>query len=649
MRFLLFSVLVCIGSSIMAQHPCAEARLKALSSGPVASPALSSLESRYDVKFHHLNIDVERNNRYISGSVRTVVQAIGGTLDSFGFELHPNLIIDSVIQAGIPLPVTRSGNDALAELAIPVTAGGLVDLTIYYHGTPPTVSAAVGAGFSNQQSPSWGNQVTWSLSESFHAYEWWPCKQALQDKIDSSWCFITTDSTNKAGSNGVLTQVVKLGNGKARYEWKSHHPIDYYLISVAVAKYVEYKNYAHPQGYADSILIQNFIYNNPNTLPSVKAELDKMPALVELFSKLYGLYPFADEKYGHCMAPLSGGMEHQTMTTQGFFEFTIDAHELGHQWFGDNATCATWNDIYVNEGWASYSEYLALEYLTDTAQAQQHMRDVHSSVMSQTGGSIWFTDSTNENRIFDSRLSYDKGAAFNHMMRFEINNDSVFYLALQTYQQQYKNGTASAENFRSVIEAVTGIDLTQFYDQWFYGEGYPNFNVRYNYQNGVLYLRSAQSTSKPTVTPLFVTPIEYLIKRAGAPDTTIRVLHDQNTMNYAIPMAGTDVTGIIIDPQNWILNTVGLIIKDATLTSINDAKSELNLYVYPNPAADQIKLYGYDPSMSVSIYDQTGREVAATIQPNGIIDLRNSASGVYHIRVSAPAQGASQTLKFVKL
>src|SRR5690606_34514429 len=128
---------------------------------------------------------------------------------------------------------------------------------------------------------------------------------------------------------------------------------------------------------------------------------------IELFSGLYGMYPFADEKYGHCMAPISGGMEHQTMTTQGFFEKSLTAHELAHQWWGDYVTCGTWANIWINEGFASYSEYLMLQNLFPS-QAAGDMQQRHTNIMSQAGGSVWVADSTDESAIFDSRLVYNK-------------------------------------------------------------------------------------------------------------------------------------------------------------------------------------------------------------------------------------------------
>jgi len=187
-----------------------------------------------------------------------------------------------------------------------------------------------GSRLTTASFPTWGNQVTWTLSEPFSAYEWFACKQSLKDKADSCDVNITLPSNSMAGSNGLLINTVNLGATK-RFEWKHRYPIDYYLISISVAEYVEYNVYANPVGATNPILIHNFIHNNSGTLPNFQTDINETADFMELFSDLYGMYPFADEKYGHCMAPLSGGMEHQTMTTQGFFNAGLTSHELAHQ------------------------------------------------------------------------------------------------------------------------------------------------------------------------------------------------------------------------------------------------------------------------------------------------------------------------------
>jgi aminopeptidase N len=642
-RILPALLVLSLAVTLKAQNPCSAAKINSHAHTAVASTSLTNLENCYDLKFYHLNLNVERNTTYISGNVRCLAKVKSTTLDSFGFELHSNHTVDSVILNGINTPVSRSGNEGRVAFASALLKGATIDATVYYHGTAPTgASAAIGDGYSTGTSGSWGNECTWSLSESYVAHEWFPCKQQLQDKIDSSWVFVTTDSTNKVGSNGLLKNVAVVGN-KKRYEWKNSHPIDYYLISVACAQYVDYSFYAHPANYPDSILIQNYIYNNPSTLPYFKNIIDSTKQLVELESRLYGIYPWANEKYGHCMAPFGGGMEHQTMTSIGYFDFQTVAHELGHQWWGDRTTCRTWHDIFINEGFASYTEHLALEYL-EPGQAFSQMLSVHSNVMSQPGGSVYNPDTTNMNRVFDSRLSYDKGSAVLHSLRFVIGSDSVFYKGLRNYSAQFKDSTASIDDFKNSMAAYSGLNLNQFFTQWVYGEGYPTFNVRWNQTGGQLILKSAQTVSSASITPLFITPIQYTVQRSTG-DTTILVMHNIATETYVMNMPGT-VTGIVVDPNNWILNKVIGPTHDATLTDINSYSNTSAINVYPNPASNKIRVSGCDNADFV-LMDISGKIItSAKVREAESIDLSGLAKGMYIYHISSHDQ---QLLKTGKL
>jgi aminopeptidase N len=645
---------LCIPFSGFAQssHSCSNAKMNHRQRQPVISLVQQVSENKYDVKFEHLSLDVERDSPFIKGNVHTRATVTASVLDSFAFELHPDLTIDSIrINGSLAAPV-RGGSYGAAPVPTPALIGTTVDVVIYYHGTPPSgASAAVGNGFSNGTSGSWGNQASWSLSESFAASEWWPCKQSLQDKIDSSWVFITTDTANKAGSNGLLSNVVQLGNGKKRFEWKNNHTIDYYLISVAVAKYVDYSFYAHPFNSPNPVLIQNYVYDNPATLSNFKPVIDKTKDFLELFAKLNGPYPFADQKYGHCMAPFGGGMEHQTMTSIGYFDFATTAHELMHQWFGDNVTCKTWSDIFVNEGFASYSEYLAFEYL-DSVNAAPHMLNQHNNIMSQPGGSIWFTDSTNTVRIFDSRLSYDKGSAMMHWLRFIVNNDSAYFHSYQNYQKQFKNSTATALDYKLVLETATGMNFTQFYKQWFYGEGYPTFGIRWNQVGTTFYLESTETTSMPSVTPLFITPVQYRLTRSIG-DTLIRLNQVTNKDGYSFQVKGT-VTGVVVDPLNWIVNDVNGNVHDNTLAGVNEQSgNQSDISINPNPAQSKLNLVftGIAPEgmLSLTVFDLSGKKVSAqSFTQAGSTDVSDLAPGIYIVKITDAANTVLKVMKFVK-
>lgn len=616
--------------------------------------AWASHERAYDVKFVHLNLNCERNTKYISGNVVTVATVTLATLDTFSCLLHQNFTIDSIYINGTKRSFVRKDSIVKTKTSSTLTSGQTFTAIVYYKGTAPTGGSAIGSGYSTGTSTSWGNQATWSLSESFVAYHWWPCKQELTDKIDSSWVFITTDSTNKVGSNGLLKNVVTIGN-KKRYEWKSSKMIDYYLISVAVAKYKEYNLYAKPTYLApDSILIQNYIYdgaiNNATWISGQKVQLNKMPQTMELLCKLYGMYPFYKEKYGHCMAPFGGGMEHQTMTSLGFFDFYIDAHELGHQWWGDNVTCRSWGDIWINEGFASYTEHLVAQYL-DPANLIPNLNSAHNNVMSQPGGSVYFTnsDTMNTPRIFSSRLTYDKGGAIIRTMQFEVNNDSVWFPMLRGFQNTFKNSVATAVDFKNYAQTFTGMNFTQFFNQWYYGQGYPTFAVTWNSMPGKAFIKSVQSTSTPTSVPLFITPMEYKVARTGYADTTIRVMHTNTTENYTISLLGT-VTSVTVDPNQWVINKVTGPTKDITLGVDENYVWANDITITPNPSNGIFEISSEkNIEGTIEVYDVSGKLVLSKNASNrNQLDITKESSGVYYLSLKDKSGNLIKTAKLIK-
>jgi len=662
MKNFLIALALISGFNIIAQSHkyCSEGKIKALNNqftnaDKLSAPsAWTSHEKAYDVKFVHLNLNCERNTKYLSGNVKTVATVTLAAMDTFMCLLHQNFIIDSIYVNGAKRTFVRKDSMVKTKTAATITTGQSFTATVYYKGTAPTGGSAIGSGYSTGTSGSWGNQATWSLSESFVAYHWWPCKQQLTDKIDSSWVYITTDSTNMVGSNGMLQNVIVVGN-KKRYEWKSRKPIDYYLISIAVAKYKEYRLYAKPQYLApDSILIQNYIYdgaiNNASWISGQKVELNKMPQTMNLFCNLLGMYPFHKEKYGHCMAPFGGGMEHQTMTSIGFFDFYIDAHELGHQWWGDNVTCKSWGDIWINEGFASYTEHLAAQYL-DPANLIPNLNSAHNNVMSQPGGSIYFTnsDTMNTGRIFSGRLTYDKGGAIIRTLQFEINNDSVWFPLLRGFQNTYKNSTASAIDFKNYAQTFSGKNFTQFFNQWYYGQGYPTFAVTWNSMPGKAFLKSVQSTSTPTSVPLFITTLEYKLARTGYADTIIRVMHSNATENYTVNLLGT-VTSVTVDPNQWVINKVTGPTKDLSLGVDENYVWANDISITPNPSNGIFEIRT-DKNLEgvIEMFDVTGKLVhTQTAQSKTKIDISTKETGVYLLVIKDSNGTAIKSSKIIK-
>ena len=598
---------------------------------------------KYDVKYLKLDLAIEANNRNIAGTSLTRAVAVA-TMDSFICELRDFLIVDSVFINGVKITTFTRGNDhVFVPLSPAISTGQTIEALFYYRGTAGSAGVFAGTIASN------GLVYTASLSESYQGREWFPVKQVLKDKIDSADIWITTSSTNLAGSNGLLQSVIDVPGGKKQFRWKTRYPMAYYLASFAVGNYQDYRNYAKPPIIApDSILIQHYIVNNATYFTTNKPNIDKTPAFVEKLSELYGLYPFYTEKYGHAHAGIGGGMEHQTMSTMAAFGSTLIAHELGHQWFGDNVTCATWNHIWINEGFASYSEYLLIEKLPALfpgLTTEGYMLNIHNNVMSIANGSVFVPNASiyDENRIFSLRLTYNKGSAIIHNLRFEMQNDNQFFQTMQVFQQQFKDSVATAEDFKTIAQNISGKDFTDFFNQWYYGEGYPTFNVDYSRQGDSMVLVVNQVASAPTVTPFFKGLYEFRFATTSG-DTSVLVYMTQNNQVFKF-RSNRVPTGVVVDPNNWVLNKVGSI-----TTGLNDPINVSNdIRMYPNPSSGFIRMeFPANWFEQVGIFDISGRLLRSARVNRGssslVVQTDFLLPGTYLVRLTGKQRFAVKKL-----
>ncbi len=640
MKKLLFVFLVLIPIVVLSQIQNPEPYKAAFDSRNKSDINLyyNPLLNNYDLHFVYLDLEVTDESTYVKGSASLHAKTTK-TLDTLLFNLSNSLTVDSVIINDVKVSTDHS-NSFLRYIFDPaLPQDSEIIAKVYYHGTPS------GGGVTSRTNSTWNKRVTWTLSESFHAYEWWPCKQVLSDKIDSTYIFLTCNDDLKAGSNGLLSSEVSLPNNKKRFEWKTNYPINYYLISYSVSEYEDYSIYAYPEG-SSPVLIQNYVYNSTGCLDYYKNDIDKTVGLIELYSDKFGLYPFRDEKYGHCLAELGGGMEHQTMSTMINFNFGLVAHELGHMWFGDYVTCASWQDIWINEGFASYTEYVARENLISLSDANSWLNNAHHYALGEPNGSVYipFEDAAYEGRIFNYALSYKKGAALVHMIRNEINDDEIFFSALKNYLSEYANGVATGDDFKKSIATYTGINFDSFFNQWYYGKGFPRFTAGYTQRNDTLKL-SVQQTTSSSETPLFQMHVDYKISYSDG-DTTIRVYQSKNNEFYSIPFS-KKITGIEMDPNNYILKQAG------TVDSVSLPGNNSSLFkVFPNPASDLVKL-----SFNINLHNK--RKLILIYSINGMlikqlnahedfisVDVSDLSNGLYFIKVISV--GKSYSYKLIK-
>ncbi|MBN1143659.1 MAG: T9SS type A sorting domain-containing protein [Bacteroidales bacterium] len=582
-------------------------------------------KDNYDISFYHLNLDVSDTSTYIQGYVTIRLKPVVALLEQVVLDFSDLLVLDSVTVNNRRQTYSRSADELTVNLDEPAVSNETISLDVYYRG--PDNDVYIPSGIYNKHVLSWNKDVTWTLSEPFSAKYWFPCKQSLTDKADSVYVFLSTDKGLKAGSNGLLTASVPLAGNRIRYEWKSRYPIAYYLISFTVSDYMDYSFYVRTGDTQDSILIQNYIYNHPDYLEQNKDLIDRSAELIMLYSNLFGPYPFATEKYGHCVAPFGGGMEHQTMTTLVNFSFLLVAHEMAHQWFGDYVTCSTWQDIWINEGFASYSEYLAYEYLGNEGDAGRWIRGTHDYVKSSSGGSLYVPEefAGDEDRIFDSRLSYKKGAAIIHMIRQEVGNDSLFFKTLTGFIQKYGNGNASGDDFRNYLEESTRIDFSRFFDQWYYGQGFPVHYVTWDYQGDTLYISSLQTVTSET--PVFNVLLEFKVNQ-NAGDTLLSMRQTASFVTSAYYLPG-GINSVETDPHNWLLFEI------AGSNYAGTPEAETKFRIIPNPAKERIKvlLSNISGNSALHLVDVNGRIVLTQhkLTCDNEIDISSYAPGMYFV------------------
>lgn len=599
-----------------------------LSSEKIAQPLIgTSVDSNINVRFYRVKLKILLSPDYLIGSTQIVMTFVNSQSNFISLQLSDSLHIDSVIYNSELSSFTQTnGNVFLTR-----KPGDTADITIFYHGLPhPT-----GYGsfvFGN----SYSSRSIWSLSEPFGASDWFPCKNSPDDKADSSEVWIECRSDLTGVSNGVLVSVIENPDSTRTFVWKSRYPISPYLISVAISNFTLYTNYYHYSS-VDSLPIQHYVY--PEELVKVKLLLDKTPAMLEKFSLLFGEYPFLLEKYGHAQFGVMGAMEHQTITSIGVFTEDIMVHELAHQWFGDKITCKDWQHIWLNEGFATYSECLYKE-ATYGKEAYDQAVAIKMEDAKKATGTIFVQNPQSINEIFNPYRSYAKGSVVLHMLR-GVLGDSLFFKVLKSYANDsaisYK--TATTADFKAIAERVSGIPLGYFFDEWIFGENYPQYTINWNYAElqDDMFLITMSVNQAPNTSPVFfIMPVEVKISTLVA-DTTFLVQNNQINQTFQFIVRGMP-TSLTFDPNNKIL-------KAKSGDGIRETVRYFLAQNYPNPfnlgTTIEYEILHF-VNVSLKVYDILGREVKTLVnekQKPGkykvFLSSERLSSGVYFYVLSA--------------
>ncbi len=586
----------------------------------------------YDIKYARLELNINPTQAFISGKVTSHFEA-KENMNTVTFELVDNMTVSTVTQRGTPLSFTQNNNDEVVITLPQMQNQGVLDsLSISYSGNP--ISSGFGSFEIDTHS---GDPVMWTLSEPFGAKAWWPCKQDLIDKIDLLDVYITTPRFNSSNeeyvavSNGLeLSQTVNGSNKTTHY--KHQYPIPAYLVAIAVTNYAVYSHTVANNG--NPFEIVNYIY--PEDLSYAQSRTPVTVDIMNLFADLFEPYPYANEKYGHAQFGWGGGMEHTTVSFMGSLGRGLIAHELAHQWFGDKVTCGSWQDIWLNEGFATYLAGMVIENLDGEAAFRSWKQDQISSVTQETDGSVYIPaqDTTSVNRIFSSRLSYNKGSMVLHMLRKKLG-DAVFYQGLKDYlaDPALAYGYAKTPDLIRNMETASGEDLSEFFADWIYGEGYPRFTIRWNQATaGSLNVKITQVQSDPSVS-YFEVPVP--LRLHGTQGETLDIVLDNTFDGQTFqPVVPFTVNGVQFDPEYDIISK-----NNQVLLGTDDLTFDQQMVLYPNPASGVINLHKPDGLQvnQVRIYNVLGQMLYSETYSE-TIDVSKFSKGILFFQLET-AQG----------
>lgn len=509
---------------------------------------LKKLEAATDTDVLHntLNISMTPPSTSISGDNTITAQSLVSGLTAFTFRLSNSFTIGTVTLDGRAITVTRLDSTTVrANFDRPYSLNEQFTLFVPYSGT--AVSGFFGSiEFGTRSS---GAPYCFTLSEPWYSYTWWPNKDDNTDKSTFD-LNVTVPNTMKVVCNGTLQGTDVIAGSKLKYRWHSANPIAPYLVSIAATNFNTWSTtYTHPGG---TMPVQFWIWPE-NDSSGNRAAWEQCVQMMTTYAPLYGQYPFLNEKYGMYQFTFGGGMEHQTCTGMGGFWESVTAHELGHQWWGDMITCATWHDIWLNEGFATYTECLWEERKPGSSGFAAYKSAISGRRPGSTSGSVYCYDISDPNRIFSGNYSYDKAAWVLHELR-HIVGDTTFFNIFTAYRAAYQYGSATTDDFINSCEAVYGKDLNWFFDKTVYGNGVPvyQWNWQTTTSNGknylLVYLKQNQNTAYGTFSlPIDIRPTVGGIKQQK------QVFNDGLAENYVIPLTGP-ATACTFDEDVWTLN-----------------------------------------------------------------------------------------------
>jgi aminopeptidase N len=494
----------------------------------------------YDVT---MAIDVDGHTIYGDTQVTSVSEEAG--LSAIALDLTV-LTVDAVLAGEDSLEFTYVDPVLSIGLGEAYAVGDTFAVRVIYHGVPGNEGAGGFGGFWFDGAPLMGYQMGVGLyadPPSMGKY-WIPCWDWPCDKATADYRVTVLGVGKKVVCNGVLVSAVldSVAN-TATYVWSETHQIAPHLMTVHARKFSEL---------VDSTYDWIHYWVFPTQVAAAGIHFQNVDVMMDGFIERYGAYPFS--KFGYVSA-MKGDMEHQTCVTHNAqtvqanhgYDWLL-AHEMAHQWWGDCVSVNDWRDVWLSEGFATYSEAIFMEYAYGAETYRNYMQESLMTPVLNSGENFPIYDPD----YLWGTTTYEKGGCVLHMLR-RVVGDSIFFDALAAYRQGHEYSSATTAEFQAVVEAVSGEDLDWFFNQWVYDVGWPVYEYSWRVVEGEGgYALNLVIDQVQTSGPVFAMPVDVKIVTASG-DTTVCLAVDGEHEVFDL-VVSDEPTGVELDCDNWILN-----------------------------------------------------------------------------------------------
>jgi len=450
--------------------------------------SITAERSWWDLNYYHLDISVNPEKKYIEGS-NSVYYTVLSSNNVMQIDLQEPLELLMAEQDGKELEIQKEGNAYFINLKRNQIVGSLEKIKLFYKGNPrEAVNAPWDGGISWEKDDN-GNHFIASSCQGLGASVWWPNKDHMYDEVDSMKISVNVPKGLTNVSNGRLLEIEEKKNSNT-FHWFVNNPINNYGVNINIGDYVRFSEvYDGENGNLD---LDYFVlsYN----LAKAKEQFKQVPMMIEAFEHWFGPYPFYEDSFKMVEAPYLG-MEHQSSITYGNgytngykgssypsnskwglkFDYII-IHEGGHEWFANNITYRDIADMWIHEGFTTYSENLYVEYFYGKEAGAEYV------ISSRKGISNFKPIITGEygvNRESSGDI-YAKGANVLHTLRQLTKDDELWRDTLRGINKDFFHQTVSSNQIENYISKKLNINLKKFFDQYLRDTRIPIFEYEIN-------------------------------------------------------------------------------------------------------------------------------------------------------------------------